>query len=133
MLTKEELIQEAFKGLRFAYAPYSGYPVGAAVLAKDGRVFLGCNIENASYPAGNCGERTALYHAYAHGLRKDDIAALAIVTNGNTVAGPCGICRQVMLELMNADTPIYLANRSDQIETCIKELMPLSFTAEDLK
>ena len=133
MLTKEELIQEAFKGLKYAYAPYSGYPVGAAVLAKDGRVFLGCNIENASYPAGNCGERTALFNAVSHGVRKDDIAALAIVSLGNTVAGPCGVCRQVILELMNMDTPIYLANRTEMMETTIRELMPFCFTAEDLK
>ena len=133
MLSKEELIREAFSALKHAYAPYSGYPVGAAVLSEDGRVFPGVNIENASYPAGNCAERTALFHAYAHGLRKDDIAAIAIVTLGRTVASPCGICRQTMLELMNPDTPIYLANRTGQRETTVRELMPYAFSGEDLK
>ena len=132
MLTREELIQEAFKAMRFAHAPYSGYPVGAAVLTKDGRVFWGCNIENASYPAGNCGERTALFNAVAHGVTKEDIAALAIVSNGKTIAAPCGICRQVILELMDQDTPIYLSNGKETMETTLRELLPFSFTREDL-
>ena len=131
-MTKEELIQYAFQALRHAYVPYSHYSVGAAVLTKDGTVIPGCNIENASYPAGVCAERCALHNAYAQGYQKDDIAALAVVTEGNTVAGPCGICRQVISELMHGDTPIYLANRREIRETTIDELVPMRFGPEDL-
>ncbi len=132
MLTREELIQEAFKAMGFAHVPYSNYPVGAAVLTTDGRVFWGCNIENASYPAGNCAERTALFHAYAHGVKKEEIAALAIVTKGKTVATPCGICRQTILELMDKDKPIYLSNGRRTMETTLRELLPYCFSSEDL-
>jgi len=133
MMTKEELVSKAFEAMENAYAPYSNYKVGAAVLLKDGNVVKGCNIENASYGATNCGERTAVFAAYAQGYRKDDIIALAIVTSGHQFGAPCGICRQVLSELMNMETPIYLGYEDKIMETNIKELLPMSFSSEDLK
>lgn len=127
------LIEEAFKALKNAYVPYSNYPVGACVLSKDGHKFYGCNIENASYGATNCGERTAIFSCYASGYRKDDIEAIAIVSNGKRIGTPCGICRQVLSELLNPETPIILATRDDVMYTNIKELLPHNFSSEDLK
>ena len=131
-MERDELIQEAFKALRNSYSPYSHYPVGAAVRTADGRVIYGTNIENASYPAGICAERNAVFSAYAQGYRKNDIIALAVVGQGRTVAGPCGVCRHVLSELLNPDTPIYLSNGSETIETNMAELLPLPFGPEDL-
>lgn len=132
-MTKEELIQEAFKALQNSYSPYSHYPVGAAVLTKDGEITYGANIENASYPAGTCAENTALVAAYSKGYRKQDIEALAIVTNGTTIARPCGVCRQVLSELLEPGTPIYLANGTETAEETIAKLLPRSFGTEDLQ
>ena len=131
-MTREELIEEAFKAMENSYAPYSNYHVGAAVLTKDGKVFWGVNIENASFGATNCGERSAIFAAYSNGYRKDSIEALAIVSDGDRIAAPCGICRQVLSELITGDTPIYLSNRKDEMDTCMNELLPYQFTTEDV-
>lgn len=132
-MKQEELIQEAFKAMDNAYAPYSNYHVGACVLTKDGHTFWGANIENASYGATNCGERSAIFAAYSHGYRKHDIEALAIVTDGKILAGPCGICRQVLSELLESDTPIILSNGNLTEVKTIDDLLPMRFTSEDLK
>lgn len=131
-MTIEELLNKAFEAMANAYAPYSDYHVGACVLCKDGRTFLGANIENASFGATNCAERTAIFATYANGYRKDDIEALAIVSDGKRVAAPCGICRQVLSELLNQDTPIILSNGKDRVDTNIKELLPMQFNGDDL-
>ena len=131
-MMKEELIAEAFKAMKNSYAPYSNFHVGAALECKDGRVFYGANIENASYGATNCAERSAVFSAYSNGVRKDDIEALAIVADGDTVATPCGICRQVLSELLKADTPIYMSNGKETMVSCMKELLPSAFSMEDL-
>ena len=131
-MTREELIEEAFKAMENSYAPYSNFHVGAAVLTKDGKVFWGVNIENASFGATNCGERSAIFAAYSNGYRKDTIEALAIVSDGDRIAAPCGICRQVLSELITGDTPIYLSNRKDEMDTCMNELLPYQFTTEDV-
>ncbi|MBQ3272346.1 MAG: cytidine deaminase [Solobacterium sp.] len=131
-MTKEELIAEAFKAMENAYAPYSKYHVGAAVLTADGTVFWGANIENASYGATNCAERSAVFAAYSRGYRKDTIEALAIVSDGERIAAPCGICRQVLSELLKGDTPIYLSNGYDEMTTNMTELLPMQFTMEDV-
>ena len=130
MMSKEELIKEAFKAMENAYAPYSNYHVGACVLCKDGRTFYGANIENASYGATNCGERSAVFAAYSYGYRKDDIEALAIVSDGKTIGSCCGICRQVLAELLNPDTPIYLSNGKEEKTTYTTEMLPDAFTSE---
>lgn len=131
-MEKEKLLAEAFEAMKNAYVPYSNYHVGACVLTKDGEYTRGCNIENASYGATNCGERTAIFATYAKGYRKDDIEAIAIVTDGGRIGAPCGICRQVLSELMNPDTPIILSNGKDEMITNIAELLPYSFSGEDL-
>ena len=131
-MTKEELIAEAFKAMENAYAPYSKYHVGAALLTTDGQIFWGANIENASYGATNCAERSAVFAAYSRGYRKDTIEALAIVSDGDRIAAPCGICRQVLSELLQRDTPIYLSNGKDETATNMTELLPMQFTMEDV-
>lgn len=127
------LLDEAFKALKNAYAPYSNYHVGSCVLMKDGTTFIGANIENASFGATNCGERSAIFAAYSHGYRKADIEAIAIVSDGDKLAGPCGICRQVLSELLNDDTQILLSNGKQSATYTIDDLLPLRFTQEDLK
>ena len=124
--------EKLIKLLDNAYAPYSNYHVGAGVLTKDGKTFKGANIENAAYPSGVCGERSAIFAAYSNGYRKDDIEAIAIVSDGPRIGAPCGMCRQVLSELLNQDTPILLSNRKDYLETNIKELLPMQFNGDDL-
>ena len=131
-MNKDELLKNAFIGMGNAYAPYSNYHVGACVLTKDGNYFLGCNIENAAYPVGVCGERVAVFNAYANGYSKDSIEALAIVSDGDRIGTPCGMCRQVLSELLNKDTPIILSNGKEEMITNIEELLPYSFSSEDL-
>ena len=90
------------------------------------------NIENASFGATNCAERTAIFATYANGYRKDGIEALAIVSDGPRIAAPCGICRQVLSELLNQDTPIILSNGKETMTTNIAELLPFQFGQEDV-
>ena len=128
----ENLVKEAFEAMKSAYAPYSNDHVGACVLCKDGRIFRGVNIENASYGATNCAERSAVFAAYSYGYRKNEIEAIAIVSDGARIGTPCGICRQVLSELLNSDTPIILSNGKETMTTTIAELLPMSFGMEDL-
>jgi len=131
-MEQKEILELAFKAMDNAYAPYSNYHVGACVVCKDGKYFLGANIENASYGATICGERNAIFAAYSNGYRKDDIEVLAIVTDGGRVGAPCGVCRQVLAELINQDTPIILSNGKEIIVKTIAELLPMQFNSEDL-
>lgn len=131
-MEQKELLKLAFEAMENAYAPYSNYHVGACVLCKDGKTFKGANIENASYGACNCGERSAIFAAYSNGYRKDDIEAIAIVTDGGRIGAPCGICRQVLGELLHEDTPIVLSNGKEVIVKTISELLPMRFSSEDL-
>ena len=131
-MTKEELITEAFKAMKNSYAPYSNFHVGAALECYDGRIFYGANIENASYGATNCAERSAVFSAYSNGVRKEDIKALAIVADGETIATPCGVCRQVLSELLLPETPVYMSNGKKTMTSNMKELLPYAFSTEDL-
>ena len=131
-MENKELLELAFKAMDNAYAPYSNFHVGSCVACKDGRYFLGANIENASYPAGVCGERSAIFAAYSNGVRKEDVEKIAIVCDGFRIAAPCGVCRQVLSELLTPETPIILSNGKDTLETNMKALLPLSFGPEDL-
>ncbi|MBR2825476.1 MAG: cytidine deaminase [Solobacterium sp.] len=131
-MEKEALVELAFQAMENAYAPYSNYHVGAALCTKDGNVFLGANVENASYGACNCAERNAVFAAYSNGYRKEDITGLAIVSDGDKLAAPCGICRQVLSELINQDTPIYLSNHQEEMTTNINDLLPMQFGIEDV-
>ncbi|HAE16314.1 MAG: cytidine deaminase [Solobacterium sp.] len=131
-MTKDELISEAFKAMENAYAPYSNYHVGACAETTDGKLFYGANVENASYGATICAERNAVFAAYSNGYRKEQIKALAIVSDGDRIAAPCGICRQVLCELVGQTMPIYLSNGSDEMVTCIEQLLPMQFGLEDV-
>lgn len=130
---KEKLLESAFEAMENSYAPYSKYHVGASFLCKDGTIFKGTNIENASFGATTCAEQTAIYSAYTAGYRKEDIVACAIVTDGEILAGPCGICRQVLSELIDGKAPIYLSNKKASLDTNMNELLPLQFGEKDLK
>ncbi len=131
-MTNEELIQHAFKAMDNAYAPYSQFHVGSCVLCKDGTYFYGANIENASYPATNCGERSAVFAAYSAGYHKSKIEKIAIVSDGHRIAWPCGVCRQVLTELLSKDTEIVLATKQDTMVVKVKDLLPYAFGPEDL-
>lgn len=124
------LVEAARDARERAYAPYSRFAVGAAVLAASGRIFPGCNIENAAYPATVCAERVALLSAYAAGERS--ITALAVIADTAGPVSPCGTCRQVIFELAPHCTVI-LANTSDAIQvTTPQALLPHGFTGDEL-
>ena len=111
-----------------AHAPYSGFAVGAAVLARDGRRFAGCNVENASYGLCNCAERTALFAAIAAGCKPGDFVALAVIADTAAPVSPCGACRQVLSELCGGDMPVLLANlKGDTAQTSVAALLPGAF------
>ena len=123
-----ELLDLARAARRHAHAPYSGFAVGAAVLTRDGRHFLGCNVENAAYGLCNCAERTALFAAVAAGCKPGDFAALAVVADTSEPVSPCGACRQVMSELCAADMPVILGNLGvASQETSVAALRPGAF------
>lgn len=130
-MDERTLIREAFAAREYAYAPYSGFFVGAALLGKSGNIYRGCNVENGSFSATNCAERTAFFQAVAQGER--DFAAIAIVGGaGGEPVGfcpPCGVCRQVMAEFCEADFLILLAESEENWKTyTLKELLPESFS-----
>ncbi len=127
-MTPEQLVQLALEARRRAYAPYSNYFVGAAVLADDGTIYPGCNVENAAYPSTICAERVALTSAVANGKRC--FSAIAVATsNGGT---PCGSCRQVMAEL-GLDMAVYIADEHGNFRTTtVRELLPEYFGPEHL-
>jgi cytidine deaminase len=126
--TSDRLIAAAEAARREAYAPYSGLAVGAALLAADGRVFTGCNVENASYGLAICAERNAVFHAVAEGVR--DFTAVAVVTeNGVT---PCGACRQVLTEFNPQMTVIVADTAGQRTVFRLDELLPCAFGPEHL-
>lgn len=127
----EKLIDTAIEQLKFSYTPYSNFKVGAALLTKSGKIYTGCNIENASYTPTNCAERTAFFKAVSEGVR--DFQAICIVggKDGKLTGytAPCGVCRQVMMEFCNPKTfQIILAVDKERYEIyTLEELMPLGF------
>ncbi len=130
----EELMQQAVEARQLSYSPYSNFKVGAALLCKDGKVFLGANVENSAYPLCMCAERNALYNAMMNGYKKSDFMALAIAADTDTPCSPCGACRQVISELFPRDGEILLTNlKGDSYKTNIDELLPLAFSGDDLK
>lgn len=131
-MEKEQLLEQAIAARGNAYVPYSNFPVGAALLTADGKVYLGCNIENAGYSMANCAERTAMFKAVSEGDRK--FVALAVSADTEGPVSPCGACRQVLAEFCAPDMPIYLTNLKGNVqETTISELLPGAFSTEDLK
>ena len=128
-MTDEELVQEAIKYREHSYSPYSHFAVGAAVLTKSGKVYGGCNIENASYPVGICAERTAIVKAVSEGER--DIVALAVVGDTPGSCSPCGMCRQFIGEFKIPK--IIMANMHGvQRTVTLEELLPFAFTDSDM-
>ncbi|EIT84799.1 cytidine deaminase [Fictibacillus macauensis ZFHKF-1] len=125
------LIEQAVKARQKAYVPYSKFQVGAALLTENDLLFLGCNVENASYGLTNCAERTAIFKAVSEG--EQTIKAMAIVGDTEGPISPCGACRQVIAEFCNEQTKIYLANLNGDVqETTINELLPGYFSSKDL-
>ena len=128
----EELIKAAMEAKEHAYVPYSHFRVGAALLTKSGKVYQGCNIENAGYSPTNCAERTAFFKAVYEGER--EFAAIAINGDGDDYLYPCGVCRQVMMEFCDPETfQIILAVSKDKYDIfALKELLPLGFGPANL-
>lgn len=125
----DPLVALAYAAREAAYAPYSHFQVGAAVLTHDGRHFNGCNVENAAYGLCNCAERTALFAAVAAGCRPGDFAKLAVIADTPSPVSPCGACRQVLAELCDATMPVWLANLAGDIQqTTVAQLLPGAFT-----
>ena len=133
----QALIRKAFEGQQFAYTPYSHFRVGAALRAKDGRVYTGCNIENAGYTPTNCAERMALFKAVSEGVREFDAIAIVGSRQGevNTlVTGPCGVCRQALYEFGgDALTVIMAKTEDDYIVTTLGALLPYGFGPANLE
>jgi len=129
MTPTDELLDRARAVRAHAYAPYSRFRVGAAVQCRDGRIFAGCNVENASYGLTSCAERNALCAAVTAGCKPGDLVRLAIVGDTDEPISPCGACRQFMQELGGNDLRVILANlRDDTRETTAGALLPGAFT-----
>lgn len=133
-MENRELVMEALKARKQAYCPYSGFAVGAALLCVDDRVFTGCNIENAAYPATNCAERTAIFKAVSEG--KTEFRAIAIVggpkgKEPENFCAPCGVCRQVMAEFCSRDFQVLMLGcEGSQRTASLGELLPYAFSLE---
>ena len=133
-MNNEQLIAEATAARLLAYTPYSNFKVGAALLCEDGRVFRGCNVENAAYGLCNCAERTAFFSAFAHGYQPGDFEKLAVIGETDGPIAPCGACRQVILELGGNELPVLLTNlNGDLFETTASAQLPNAFGGADLK
>ena len=132
----EQLIDLAIKQLEFSYVPYSHFKVGAALLAKGGEIYTGCNIENAAYTPTNCSERTAFFKAVSEGVR--EFEAICVVGGKDGVltdyASPCGVCRQVMMEFCDPDTfqIIMAVNKEKYKNYTLKEMLPMGFGPNNL-
>lgn len=127
----EKLIAESKKAREKAYVPYSKFPVGAALLAEDGTIYHGCNIENSAYSMTNCAERTAFFKAVSDGVRT--FKALVVVADTEGPVSPCGACRQVIAEFCDGSMPVYLTNLNGDVqETTVAKLLPGAFSKEDL-
>lgn len=132
-MKKGDLVVEAGVARERAYAPYSKFKVGAAVFMKDGQIFHGANVENASFPLCMCAERNAIYNAMMHGYKKDDFVGLAVIGDSKGPVSPCGACRQVISELFPKDGIILLANlKGAVVEKTVEDLLPEAFDGEDL-
>lgn len=127
----EKLSKIANDMLDMAYVPYSKFPVGAALVTKEGTVYTGCNIENASYPLTNCAERTAVFKAVSEGEK--DFQMLVVTGDTEGPISPCGACRQVLVEFCDPDMPVVLTNKKGDIkETTVSELLPGAFKEKDM-
>lgn len=131
-MDKEQLLQQAKEIREKAYVPYSKFPVGAALLTKTGKVYLGCNIENAAYPVTCCAERVAIFKAISEG--EFEFEQLAVAADTDRPVPPCGSCRQVMSEFFHKDTWIHAANLSGAVKSMtMEEILPFSFGSGDME
>lgn len=134
-MSDRELINMALGAMKNAYSPYSRFKVGAALLCADGSVYTGCNVENASFGATNCAERTAVFKAVSEGKR--DFEVIAVVGGKDGSVGPycppCGVCRQVMSEFARKDFRVLLFDGENVKEHTLAELLPLGFSGENVK
>lgn len=132
----EELIENAVEARRNAYTPYSHFQVGAALLAASGKIYRGCNIENAGYTPSNCAERTAFFKAVSEGEREFTAIAIVAGKEGGSLefTAPCGVCRQVMMEFCDYETfPVIMAvSKEDYRVMTLKEILPLGFGPKNL-
>lgn len=129
-MTYDRLVEKAYEAMENAYAPYSNFKVGAALLTKSGKIYTGCNVEIASFGATNCAERTAIFKAISEGER--EYSAIAVVSSSHDFTYPCGICRQVIVEFTK-DIDIIVAKGYDYEVYKIETLLPKSFTQIDIK
>lgn len=132
-----KLIEAAFEARENAYTPYSHFRVGAALQAKNGQVFKGCNIENAAYSVTNCAERTALFKAVSEGVREFEAIAIVGSMEGQVnelISAPCGVCRQALFEFCGNDLRVILAkSATDYLDTTLGELLPYGFGPANLE
>lgn len=128
-MTDKELLLKAVEARAFAYAPYSDHKVGAALIGKSGKVYTGCNVENAAYTPTNCAERTAIFKAVSEGER--EFAAIAVVGGiGDSLSelcAPCGVCRQVLAEFCDGDFKVVMGTPDRIVVSSLSELLPHSF------
>ena len=133
-MTDLELLLKAIEARELAYAPYSNHKVGAALVGKSGKLYLGCNVESAAYSPTNCAERTAIFKAVSEGER--EFTAIAIVgglgEKLSEVCAPCGVCRQVMAEFCDGDMRIIMGTPDKLVVSTLSELLPYSFGKADL-
>lgn len=129
-MTDKELIRKALEARENSYSPYSHFKVGSALLTKSGKVFLGTNVENCGYSPSNCSERSAFFSAVSNGER--EFEKIAIVGSGNDIAYPCGICRQVMVELAPNIQIICAKDEENFVVTSMDELLPNAFTPSNV-
>lgn len=134
-MTELELISKAKQAAEFAYVPYSHYTVGAALLSKSGKLYLGCNIENAAYSPTNCAERTAFFKAVSEGEK--EFEAIAVVggyeLDFESYFSPCGVCRQVMAEFCSSDFKIILGKNDDEfMSLTLSDILPHGFSKKDI-
>ncbi len=137
LVSEEELCLAALDAMKYAYVPYSRHTVGAALLTKEGRIYKGCNIENAAYGPTNCAERTAIFKAVSEGERSFAAIAICGGLEGHVdgLFPPCGVCRQVMREFCSLDMPVLLIEKAEPLSFrryTLGELLPVSFGPEDL-
>ena len=133
-MTDKELLLKAIEARKMAYAPYSNHKVGAALVGKSGKIYTGCNVENAAYTPTNCAERTAVFKAVSEG--ETEFTAIAIVgglgDKLSEVCAPCGVCRQVLAEFCDKDLHIVMGTPDKIVVFTLADLLPLSFGKSDL-
>lgn len=130
-MSEKELALKAIDAKKNSYSPYSDFPVGAALLSEDGEIFTGVNVENISFGLTNCAERTAFFKAISEGKRKFTAIAVA---GGDSYLPPCGACRQVMAEFCDRDFKvIFVKSENEYIVKTLEEILPFSFSEEDMK